>query len=201
MLSLARGLPVQSQRTALTRRELEMNFKKTRSAAGGRAARTIITGLAISFLTGCSDQESTVDDNDDVAIDRTHRSIDVDERPMADADLNQAQRLYDVAETPAFPANDGDEQRRSGIFSSFRKGVLQLNEDGQVHSYPLAQDVSVHYPGGTTGLSDLRLGDKVTLILEPRDPSDGTPANADEEDHSDFVVQRIEKHTESVDRK
>lgn len=178
-----------------------MTFEKTGSAAGGPAARTIITGLAISFLAGCSDQDSTVDDHGDVVIEDTQPSIHVDDRQLADDDLDQAQRLYDVSETPAFPANDGDERQRSGIFSSFRKGVLQLNEDGQVHSYPLAQDVEVHYPGGTTGLSDLRLGDKVTLILEPREPNDGTPETADEEGHSEFVVKRIDKHTESVDRK
>lgn len=178
-----------------------MTSKDSRAAAGGPATRTIMTALVMLLMTGCSNQQATNDDEGDALADGTQRVVDVDEREMADEGLTKAQRLYDVSETPGFPANNGDEHQRSGIFSSFRKGVLQLNEAGQVHSYPLAHDVVVHYPGGVTGLSDLRQGDKVTLILEPRNSKDGTPEIGSEEVNSNFVVKRIDKHTESVDRK
>lgn len=161
------------------------------------AMRSVIAGLAVSILSGCSDQPS-VSDKAEVALSadsQIQSGLELTDGEQGESTSGKARRLYDVAESPALQSNDGDEQQRSGIVTSFRKGVLHLNENGQVFSYPLAHDLVVHYPGGVTGLADLRQGDKVTLILEPRNDS-----RASKKIESDFVVKRLEKHTESVDR-
>lgn len=104
-----------------------------------------------------------------------------------------AQRLNAVVEKPVLPKDTADERKLTGIVSSVTDKVLRLDEDGQIIDYTLGKDVVVHYPGGVTDMSDLRRGDKVTIVVDEYD--DGTRTSGDA---SSLVVTRMEKHTMSL---
>ncbi len=101
----------------------------------------------------------------------------------------EAMRLHEIAEAPDVPAVKSDQHQRTGIVSSVAAGILRLNEDGQIIDYALANDTPVHYPGGVTKVSDVRRGDKVTLVVEEQEEKSGT---------TKFVVTSVEKHTTSL---
>jgi len=125
---------------------------------------------------------------------------------QTEGQTNEVRRLHEIREKPELAEVEEEEivpgvedkpeppefdKKVTGIVTSVAKGALRLNEQGQVFSYELAKDATVHYPGGVTGIMDLRPGDNLTLYLN-RISSQGEDAG--------YRVSYIEKHTESVDR-
>lgn len=165
---------------------------KQRSLPNRMTGRGILLGAIGLVMAGCSPSPPQPETVAEAGSQQAEESSQEEASSSPDP-----QRLYEVDELPVIDEIDGEERRRTGIVSSFSDGMLRLNENGQVFSYTLAADLPVHYPGGVTGIMDLRQGDKVTLFLEPGN-DDGSTTGSHVKPK--LIVQQIKKLTESVDR-